>query len=215
MLGTANITQSYGLVPLVNLLEERVGGNMLPAQIKTFREIITVADGTRILLRPMVKDDHNLLVELYSSINGDDLRYFRHNVKDPGVLKEWSDNLDYNKVIPLIALVKDLPVGNASLHFGEGPRRHIGEVRIFLTKDFRKRGLGMKMLKAIVDIARKQGLHILTAEVIAENVRLIKAFESLGFKQQFSLDDYFMFPDGECIDVKFMVMPLKVKVDQF
>jgi acetyltransferase len=188
---------------------------MMPEQIKNFREIVTLADGARILLRPMTQEDQNLLIELYSSINGDDLRYFRHNVKDPKVLKDWSKKLDYAKVIPLLAVVKDLPVGNATLHFGEGPRRHIGEVRIFLTKDYRKRGLGMKMLRTIVDIARKQGLHILTAEVIAENVKLIKAFEMMGFKQQSALDDFFMFPDGECIDVKLMLMPLKVKVDEF
>jgi RimJ/RimL family protein N-acetyltransferase len=188
---------------------------MMPDQLKNFREIVTLADGARILLRPMTQEDQHLLTELYSSINGDDLRYFRHNVKDPKILKEWTKKLDYTKVVPLLAVVKELPVGNATLHFGEGPRRHIGEIRIFLTKDYRKRGLGMKMLRAIVDIARKQGLHILTTEVIAENVKLMKAFEMLGFKQQYALDDFYMFPDGECIDVKMMIMYLKVKGDEY
>lgn len=191
------------------------GGNMLPDQIKNFREIVTLADGVRVLLRPLAKDDFKLLKELFGSINGEDLKYFRHNVKDDKLLIEWVNSINYDQVIPLLALVKEKPVGNASLHFGEGPRRHIGEVRIFLSRDFRKRGLGMKMLRAIIDIARKQGLHILIAEVIAENVKLIKAFESMGFQQQFPLDDYFMFPDGECIDVKLMIMHLKVKVDEF
>ena len=187
----------------------------MPDQLKNFREIVTLADGARILLRPMTRDDQKILTDLYSAINGDDLRYFRHNVKDPMVLNDWVNKLDYTKVVPLLALVKDYPVGNATLHFGEGPRRHIGEIRVFLTKDYRKRGLGMKILRSIIDIARKQGLHILTAEVISENVKLIKAFELLGFKQQFPLDDFFMFPDGECIDVKMMVMQLKVKGDEY
>lgn len=188
---------------------------MLPEQLKNFREIVTIADGTRILIRPLVQEDHELLSSLFSSINGDDLRYFRHNVKDPEVIKGWMNNLDYNEVIPLLALVKDHPVGNATLHFGQGPRRHIGEIRIYLSREFRKRGLGMKILRTIVDLGRKQGLHIIIAEVIAENIKLIKAFEKLGFKQQCTLEDYFMFPDGECTDVKLMVYPLKVKVDEF
>lgn len=187
----------------------------MPEQLRNFREIVTIADGTRILLRPMTQGDQTLLTELYSSIKDEDLRYFRHNVKDPNILKGWIEKLDYNQTIPLLALVKDHPVGNATLHFGEGPRRHIGEIRIFLTRDFRKRGLGMKMLKAIIDIGRKQGLHILIAEVIAENVKLIKAFEMIGFKQKCALDNYFMFPDGECIDVILMAMPLKIKLDEF
>lgn len=188
---------------------------MLPEHLKNFREIVTISDGARILLRPLTKNDQNVLPELYSSISDNELRFFRHNVKDPNILKKWSEEIDYNQVIPLVAFVKDVPVGNATLHFFEGPRRHIGEIRIFLKSDYRKRGLGMKMLRTIIEIARKQGLHILITEVIAENVKLIKAFELLGFKQQCALDNYFMFPDGECIDVKLMVMLLKVKIDEF
>lgn len=188
---------------------------MLEDQIRNFREITTLADGTRVLFRPMNKDDHDQLIRLFSLINDDDLKYFRHNVKDPKILQEWIDKLDYGRVIPLLALVNDQAVGNATLHLGEGPRRHIGEIRIFLARNYRKRGLGIKLLKTIIDIGRKQGLHILNAEVIAENIKLIKAFESLGFKQQGNFDDYFMFPDGECIDVKLMLFPLKVKVDEF
>jgi len=188
---------------------------MIPEQLKNFREIVTLADGSRVLLRPMTNSDDDLMGELFSSINGDDLKYFRHNVKNAEVLKNWTNNLDYKQVIPLLAMVQDHPVGDATIHFGEGPRRHIGEIRIFLARDYRKRGLGMKMLRTVVDLARKQGLSILTAEVIAENVKLIKAFESLGFQQQCTLDDYFMFPDGECIDVKLMLLPLKAKVDEF
>ena len=88
---------------------------MMPDQLKNFREIVTLADGARILLRPMTQEDQHLLTELYSSINGDDLRYFRHNVKDPKILKEWTKKLDYTKVVPLLAVVKELPVGNATL----------------------------------------------------------------------------------------------------
>lgn len=188
---------------------------MMPEQLRNFRDIVTLADGARILFRPMTKGDQSFLYELYSSISDEDLRYFRHNVKDQNVLKDWIEELDYNKTIPLLAFVKDHPVGNATLHFGEGPRRHIGEIRIYLTRDFRKRGLGLKMLKAIIDIGHKQGLHILIAEVIADNIKLIKAFEMIGFKQQCTLDNYFMFPDGECIDVKLMLMSLKSKLDEY
>ena len=114
----------------------------------------------------------------------------------------------HTAAIPVLALVKDHVVGSASLHFYEGPKRHIGEVRLFLAKDFRKRGLGMKMIKALIDLARKQGLGILQAEVIAEQTKVVKAFEALGFKSQAVLDDYFLFPDGDSRDVVFMTMLL-------
>lgn len=188
---------------------------MLPEQIKNFREIATLKDGAYILLRPMVAEDQGRLMEFYTSVNDDDLRYFRHYVKDPTIIQDWCEHLDYSKVLPVLALNKDRVVGSASLHFGEGPKRHIGEVRLFLAKDYRKRGLGMKMLRALIDLARKHGLIILSAEVIADQTKVVKAFESLGFKSQATLDDYFLFPDGETCDMVLMTMCLRSKTDEF
>jgi RimJ/RimL family protein N-acetyltransferase len=188
---------------------------MLPEQIKNFREMVTLKDGTYVLLRPMNMDDENRLLEFYSSVSDDDMRYFRHYVKDPSIVRNWAEHLDYGKVLPVLALVKDRAVGSASLHFGDGPKRHLAEVRLFLSKDFRKRGLGMKMIKALIELARKQGLSILQAEVLADQTKVVRAFESLGFKAQATLDDYFLFPDGESCDVVFMTMSLRAKTDEF
>ena len=188
---------------------------MFPEQIKTFRDMVTLKDGAYILLRPMIAEDQQRLMEFYSAVNDDDLRYFPYYVNDPAVIQDWCEHLDYSKVLPILALAKDRVVGSASLHFGEGPKRHIGEVRLFLAKDFRKRGLGMKMIKALIDLARKQGLGILLAEVIAEQTKVVKAFEMLGFKSQSTLDDYFLFPDGESRDVVLMTMSLRAKTDEY
>ncbi len=188
---------------------------MLPEQIKNFREMVTLKDGTYVLLRPMNGDDEQLLTEFYSAVSEEDMRYFRHYVKDPSIVHNWAEHLDYNNVLPLLALVKDRVVGSGSLHFGEGPKRHIAEVRLFLAKDFRKRGLGMKIIKALIDLARKHGLSILQAEVIADQTKVVKAFETLGFKNQATLDDYFLFPDGESRDVVLMTITLRAKVDEF
>lgn len=188
---------------------------MFPEQVKAYREMVTLKDGTYILIRPMNGDDEKRLLEFYSAVSEEDMRYFRHYIKDSSVIHDWSEHLDYNKVLPILALVKDHVVGSASLHFFEGPKRHIGEVRLFLAKDFRKRGLGMKMIKALIEIARKHGLGILQAEVIADQTKVVKAFEALGFKPQAVLDDYFLFPDGDSRDVVLMILPLRVKTDEF
>lgn len=188
---------------------------MLPDQIKNFREMVTLKDGAYVLLRPMTKEDRPHLDELFAATAEDDLRYFREDIRNPQLLQSWCDNLDYNKVMPMLALVKDRAVGNCSLHFMRGPKRHIGEVRVFLAKDFRKRGLGMKMIRVMVDFARRQGLSLLLAEVIADKTKVARAFEQVGFVPRCTLEDYFMFPDGECSDVVVMTMKLKPHVDEF
>lgn len=188
---------------------------MLPDQIRSFREMVTLKDGTHVLLRPMVKDDRGHLEELYGPIGDDDLRYFRENIKDPRVLQEWCDGLDYGNVLPVLALVKDRAVGSGTLHFFRGPKRHIGEVRLFLSKDYRKRGLGMKIIRVLIEFARKQGLSTLIAEVIADKTKVVRAFEQMGFQPRCMLEDYFMFPDGECADIVFLTMQLKPREEEF
>ena len=188
---------------------------MLPEQIKNYREMATLKDGAYILLRPLSGEDQQRLMEFYAAVNEDDLRYFRHYVKDPTLVREWAEHLDYSRVLPVLAFAKDHIVGSASLHFGEGPKRHTAEVRLFLAKDYRKRGLGMRMIRVLIDLARKQGLSILFAEVMAEQTKVVRAFEQLGFKSQAKLDDFFVFPDGKTRDVVLMTMCLRSKTDDF
>jgi len=188
---------------------------MLPEQIKHFREMATLKDGTYILLRPMVPEDQERLLEFYTAVSDDDIRYFRHHVKDPAVIRHWCEHLDYSKILPILAVVKDHIVGSGTLHFGEGPKRHIGEVRLFFAKDYRKRGLGTKMIRVLIDLARKQGLGALLVEIVADQTKVVKAFEKAGFHPNCILEDYFMFPDGDLCDVVVMTMPLRMKTDEF
>jgi L-amino acid N-acyltransferase YncA len=188
---------------------------MLIKEIETHRDVITLHDGVRVLLRPMASDDQNRLLEFYNAVGEDDMRNFRDYVKDPKLIKDWCEHLDYEKVLPMLALVKERVVGSASLHYFEGPKRHIAEVRLFLAKDFRRRGLGMKMVRALIDIARRQDIRILTAEVIAEQAKVIRAFEQLGFVSRCSLEDFFMYPDGDTSDIVLLTLNLKPKGDEF
>lgn len=188
---------------------------MLPDQIKNYREIVTLKDGANILLRPMVTEDEAALAELFAPVSDYDVRYLRDNVRDPAIIKHWCRDLDYAKVLPLMALLKDRIVGQATLHYRKGPRRHIGEVRIYLAVDFRKRGLGTKMLKTLIELARKQGLQILVAEIVTEQSQVIKAFQNLGFETRSVFEDFFMLPDGELRDSVIMTLHLRPKAFEF
>src|SRR4030042_6027825 len=106
-----------------------------------YRQGFTLRDGARILLRPLTQDDRQALIDLFTPVTSDDLRYMRHNVKDTEVICRWVDGLDYNKVFPLVAVFGSRIVGLASLHLHKGPARHRAEVRVFLPKDFRNRGV--------------------------------------------------------------------------
>lgn len=184
-------------------------------RLAIYRNLLTLRDGTRVLFRLLDRDDRDRLQTMFAPVSDDDLRFMRHDVKDPAVTQKWIDDLDFRHVIPLVAVVNDDIVGDATLHLGQGPQRHKAEVRIFLAKPYRQRGLGTAMLKALIDIAKKLDLHLLTAQVIANRTATIRAFRGLGFRLQTTLPDYFMMPDGDTLDVALLILPLVRTVTEF
>lgn len=177
-------------------------------QLTTYRRLVTLNDGMRVLIRPLTQADKPLLLALFAGAPREDLDYFRSDAADPNVVARWCDELDYTQVFPMIALVNDRIVGDATLHVGQRYQRHIGWVRLYLDHDFRRRGIGGLMLSALIDIARKIGLQQVVAEVPANQVQVIKAFQTLGFKQEFMYSDFFINPEGDTIDVALMILRL-------
>jgi RimJ/RimL family protein N-acetyltransferase len=180
-----------------------------------YRQIVTLHDGARVLLRPLAQDDRQALIDLYSPISAEDRRYTRHDVKDPEIVGKWVDELDYDKVLPLIAVIGNRIVGNATLHFFSGPSRHRAEVRIFLAKEIRRRGVGSRMLQALIDLAKRRNMYLVEAQILNDQASVIKAFQGLGFKLKCVLEDYFILPDGELRDIAHLILYLRDSGDEF
>ena len=100
-------------------------------------------DGTRVILRPMVKEDRDGLLDFHRRLDEKDKLFLRHDVRDPAVIDHWVNNIDYQKVFPLLAIADGRIVGDATLHMRKvGWKRHVGNVRLVVAKDFQGRGLG-------------------------------------------------------------------------
>jgi RimJ/RimL family protein N-acetyltransferase len=180
-----------------------------------YRQLATLPDGLRVCVRPLVPQDKDALVALFKSLSSDELQYFRSSVVDASVVASWAEEVDYSKVFPLVAVVGDHLVGNSTLHLGSGFTRHIAEIRVFLVKEFRRRGIGSAMIKAQIEIARKIGLHQLVAEIVESRPQVVHAFEHLGFERQAVLRDQFMTPDGDTLDSIVMIKYLKRTAEDF
>ncbi len=180
-----------------------------------FRQVLTLRDGARVLLRPLVPQDRQSLLDFFLPIAIEDRRFMRHNINDPELISSWAEEVDYDKVFPLIALVGERIVGISTLHFHEGPARHRAEIRIFLAKDFKRRGLGSKFIQALIDLAKKRSIHLLEVQIVSDHSEVIKAFHKMGFEQVCLFEDYFMLPDGELRDVVYLSLRLHKVEDDF
>ena len=176
--------------------------------LKVYRKFVHTGNRRRILIRPMVADDREAVTSMFLSASDDDLRFLYDDVRDPELIASWFENLDYEKVMPLLALHNDKLVGDATLHLQKGASRHVGELRIFLTREFRGVGLGSLLLQELIQLGGSLGLRFLVAKVVSDQISVIKAFRKLGFKRQAELDDFFMESDGNLHDVSIMVYSL-------
>ncbi|TAL16529.1 GNAT family N-acetyltransferase [bacterium] len=176
------------------------------------RKILQLKSGTRVLLRPMTSEDTGKLAGLFKSIPDSEALFLKDDIRNKKVIKGWTDNIDFNKVMPLMACVEDRIVGDCSLHLGTGSGRHMGEIRILLAEDFRGQGLGSAMILEMEEVARRLGLIFLKGEVLLDQIGLVKAFRRLGFDLRCTLDDYFIAPDDSTHDVTILLKRL-VKVE--
>lgn len=178
-------------------------------QLINYRHLVTLPDGLRVLLRPLVAKDRDALVALFANLPPEETQVFRSKITNTELVASWAENPDYTRVFPLVALVGERIVGNSTLHLGSGYTRHIAETRIFLAREFRRRGIGSAMIKGQLEIARKLGLHQVIAEIVESRPQVIHAFERLGFERQFAWKDLFMTAEGETLDMIVLVNYLK------
>ena len=150
------------------------------AQLARYRQIKVLPDGLRVLLRPMEKTDGPMLADLFERAAPEDLERFRSDPTDRQVVEQWAEQLDLKKVFPVMVIANDRIIGDATIHFGAKFQRHLGWMRLFLDREFRRRGIGTLMIRTAMDIGRRVGLHQLIALAPTDQPQIVKAFENLG-----------------------------------
>jgi RimJ/RimL family protein N-acetyltransferase len=183
--------------------------------LEQHRQVKTLKSGMRVLLRPLTPEDAEGLVALFASATPDDATYMRHDVTDRELVTAWAREVNLLKVFPLVAEVNGRIVGDATLHFGTGYRHHLAWVRIFLSPEFRRLGIGTLMLRNLFSIARRLGLQQVIAEVLSTQVQIMKALEALDFEREYRHRDYFITAAGETVDMDVYVLRLAEPGAQF
>jgi L-amino acid N-acyltransferase YncA len=175
-----------------------------------YRKFVTVRNGKRVMFRFLNEQDREGLIQLFQEAPDEDTRFLKQDVKDLKLVNYWIDHLNYRRVLPLLAvdLESNRIIADATLHLGRHAAKHIGEVRIFVSRSFRNLGLGSVMLEELIALAKQENLQWLKAEITADHKKVIKAFRAKGFEQKAILDDYFIRKDGVTHDVILMTRPV-------
>lgn len=159
--------------------------------IDEYPKKITLPDGATVTLRPMTRDDQFALYNFFISLTEEDRRFLRNDVTDRKLIENWARNLNYDKVLPILAESGGRIVANATLHyqtFGWG--RHVAELRITIAPEFQGRKLGSALLQEISELAAKSQVKKLLARIVTAREALIRAFSKAGFSQVAMLKNY-------------------------
>lgn len=176
----------------------------------SYRKFVTLQNGKRVMFRFLNQQDREELIRLFQEAPEEDIRFLKQDVRDTKLVNSWIDRLNYQKVLPLVAvdLQDNRLIADATLHRGKHAAKHLAEVRIFVSRPFRNLGLGSVLLEELINLAKKMGLHWLKAEIIADHKKVIKAFRTKGFETRATLEDYFIRKDGFTHDVALMLRPV-------
>ncbi|MCI0745152.1 MAG: GNAT family N-acetyltransferase [Verrucomicrobia subdivision 3 bacterium] len=164
-------------------------------------------------LRPLEQSDELAFHEFFLAIPTQERMFIKHRVTEPEVIRDWCQNIDLGRNLPLLALCDGQIVGDATLHQQLGGwKRHIGRVSVLVHPKYRGRGLAKTLVTDVIAIARSLGLEKVEAEFIGGQDAAIKMFALLGFTTLARLPDYVK--DMQAVTHDYVLMGLDLKTDE-
>ena len=185
----------------------------LDYELQKYPKEIKLKDGSKSRLRPLRKDDEKDFHQFFLALPEPERMFIKHRVTEPQVIRDWCQNIDLHRNLPLLALANSRVAGAATLHQQVGGwKRHIGRVSVLVHPEHRGRGLARALVGEIVSIARSVGLEKVEAEFIGEQEAAIKMFAMLGFSNLVRLENYVK--DMQAITHDYVLMGLDLKTDE-
>jgi acyl-CoA hydrolase/GNAT superfamily N-acetyltransferase len=140
-------------------------------------------DGLELLLRPVKISDEPLLKAFFYSLSSQSM-YTRFMTARKGMSHEKLQDytvIDYTKEMVILAVRQEegaeVVAGLAEYYLDE---EHLSANVAFTVRDgLQNKGIGTELLAYLVFLARRQGLHALTAEVLMENKPMMRVFQKL------------------------------------
>jgi len=153
-----------------------------PEHLETVR---TTRRGLRLRLRPVRVTDEPLLKDFFYSLSENSLykRFIQVRKDMPHDRLQDFVVIDYTTEMIMLATEerngKEVVLGVGQ--YGLTGSSHTAEVALVVRDDCQGKGIGSELLAYLTYLAKRQGLHGFTAEVLVENSPMLHLFEKMGF----------------------------------
>jgi acetyltransferase len=161
--------------------------------------------GGEYTIRPIHPDDAQMLQQLVRSLSMQS-RYFRFvssMVELPPALLSRFTLIDYDREMALVAVYKERTVGKDGevqvterivgvSRYITNPDRASCEFSLVVADDFGGRGIGSRLMRCIMEVAREKGLKEIDGLVLVNNPGMLNLMRGLGFEvKPFAEDEDF------------------------
>lgn len=166
---------------------------------------VHLKDGATITLRLMVPEDEDKLLEFFRAVPDEDRIYLADDVTSRKVIRRWCQELDYDKVLPILAEHEGRIVGDSTLrHTHFGWMRHVGHIRCVVSLDWRRRGVATVLINDLIEHAIMRGLDKLIFRAMDTQTSAINAMKALGFVKEAVLKEHVVDLHGRPHDLVIM-----------
>jgi acetyltransferase len=154
---------------------------------KELEELLTLADGRDLLLRPILPEDEPAL---RAGVRRNPPEFLRMRFFQP--IKELTHamatpltQIDYHREMALVLADPDKPPGEANVwavvRITADPDNEKAEYAIIVDHSLTGLGLGPMLMRRIIDYAKDRGIKEIWGEVLRENQSMLKLNRALGF----------------------------------
>ena len=183
--------------------------------LDTYQKETRLKNGSKVLLRPMVKEDGEALYAFFKAVPDDEARYLRNDVKSRLVIEKWAKSLDYSKTLPILALKDGNIIADATINRRRsGWKWHLGTVRIFVHNDYRNLGLGELMVDELARIAYMLGIEKLIVEIPDTGTVAINMFIKSGFHRAAVIPNMVKDRLNQPVDLVVLMKDIKPPLDE-
>jgi acetyltransferase len=161
---------------------------------KALEETITLGDGRRLLLRPIRPEDEPALQEAVAGLTPEEarLRFFAPMRTLDHVAAARFTQLDYDREMALV-LTEPGSAGRTPIYavanLSVTPDRQRAEYAVLVRHDMAGMGLGVLLMRRVIDYARSRGVGEITGDVLRDNRTMLKLCEVFGFTKHRDPDD--------------------------
>lgn len=160
---------------------------------KHLEQTTVLADGTELVIRPIRPEDAESEREFVRTLSPEAKRFrFMRALNEltPEMLARFT-NIDYDREMALVAFSRE---GGRSRQIGVAryvmnPDERSCEFAIVVGDEAQHKGIGTRLMQALMQAAREAGLEVIMGEVLADNRPMLKLVSELGFSVHRSEDD--------------------------